>query len=308
MFRGLIPFALTLLLIACGGDTKTATQAVAEVNGDEITIHQVNFELSRLGSTGTQQAKAASRQILDNLVDQQLLIQKAMEEKIDREPKVVQAIENARRQILAQSYLEKRAQGITKPTESEIKEFYAGHPELFAQRRIYHLREVIVPDIAGKDTAIRDRMTKSKSMDDLLKWMNEEKIPFSVTTVAKAAEQMSLEMAAKFHALKDGQVGAFADKTSLLLAHVLASQVRPLSEEQARPFIENFLVGKKRADLARGEVKKLRDTAKIEYMGSFAQTAKTNEPAVDKPTAPAKTESDAKQSPDFMEKGLSGLN
>lgn len=119
---------------------------------------------------------------------------------------------------------------------------------------------------------------------------------------------MPPEMAAKFHALKDGQVGAFADKTGLFIAHVLASQVRPLSEEQARPLIENFLVGEKRADLVRGEVKKLRDAAKIEYMGSFAQAAKADESAVDKPTAPAKAESDAKQSPDFMEKGLSGLN
>src|SRR6185295_5582819 len=82
-------------------DPKIATQVAARVNGDEITVHQVNDVLARNPNIAPEFANQAKSEILDRLIDQQLTKQKAIENKLDRSPKVMRAIEAAKSEILA---------------------------------------------------------------------------------------------------------------------------------------------------------------------------------------------------------------
>jgi hypothetical protein len=50
---------------------------------------------------------------------------------------------------------------------------------------------------------------------------------------------------------------------------LLDAQEAPLSIEQAAPLIETFLAGRRRMALAEAEVKRLRETARIEYVAQF---------------------------------------
>ena len=54
------------------GSKKLNDQVVAKVNGDEITIYQVNFQLGRMGQMNEAQAKLAAKQVLTSLVEQLL--------------------------------------------------------------------------------------------------------------------------------------------------------------------------------------------------------------------------------------------
>ena len=87
------------LLAGCGGGGdkgEKASQTAAKVNKEEITVHQINFVLQQQRGLKPEQAEAASKQILERLIDQELALQKALEQKLDREPRVVQQIEAAR--------------------------------------------------------------------------------------------------------------------------------------------------------------------------------------------------------------------
>ena len=77
---------LGLGLAGCGHKSEGgATQVVAKVNGDEISIHQVNFQLARLGALDKEKSKLAAKEVLSKLVNQELLKQKAVEAKLDRD-------------------------------------------------------------------------------------------------------------------------------------------------------------------------------------------------------------------------------
>ena len=95
----LILLAATIMVVGGCSKKEAATggkgdsQVVAKVNGDEISVHQVNFQLGRLGQMNEEQSKIAAKQVLAKLVDQQLLKQKAVENKLDRDPRVLQALE-----------------------------------------------------------------------------------------------------------------------------------------------------------------------------------------------------------------------
>jgi len=138
---------LFALVLATGCDKKddtkkVSTQVAARVNADEITVHQVNDVLARSPNITPEAAAQAKREILDRLIDQQLAKQKAIENKLDRSPKVMRNIEAARSEILARAFQEHVAASLTKPAPVEVHEYYKQHPELFAQRKVFNLEEL----------------------------------------------------------------------------------------------------------------------------------------------------------------------
>jgi len=113
---------LAPLLFSCGGDAKRASQVVATVNGREITVMQLNQALQ---SAGVRDVNAETRKrALDSLTAEELLVQAALDRKIDRDASFVQALERSKRQLLAQFYAERAIYPKTVVTTAEISDYY----------------------------------------------------------------------------------------------------------------------------------------------------------------------------------------
>lgn len=281
---------------------KAATQVAAKVNSDEITVHQVNAVLSRTPNLPPEDAPRAKREILTRLVDQQLALQQAVKTKLDRSPGVVQALESARADILARAY----AEGITKvqpkPTADEVKKYYAEHPELFAQRRVYSLEEISARGKEDLGPALREQVAKTPSMKEIVVWLQSRKIAFTPNGGARAAEQLPMEMLSGLQKMKDGEIQVFATAGGFSVVRVAASKSEPVSEEKATPAIQQFLFNRRASEALVTEMKALKSAAKIEYLGEFATDlaeaeakAKAEAAALAKARAAAKekTESEA---------------
>jgi len=313
---GVLLAAGTVVLTGCdkSDETKAATQVAAKVNKNEISVHQINNVLTRAGKISPEQSKVASKQILDKLIDQDLLVQQAMEKKLDREPNTMQMIEASKREILSRAYLEKVASTIGKPTTEEVKEYYGKHPELFSERRIYNFRELTVQAQPEQLSKLQETMAKAKSLDDVIEWLKSQNIPISTNVTTKAAEQLPMELLPKFHQMKDGQIGVVpAGGGAVAIMQLVESRTAPIDEKAATPFVEQFLVGQSRNKMVEAEMKQLREKAKIEYMGEFA-TAKTDIKADDKTHAEKKESTSAPVAPKAdaatdksIEKGIAGL-
>ena len=61
---------------------------------------------------------------------------------------------------------------------------------------------------------------------------------------------------------------------SLNVLVLAGSQSQPLSQEQAKPMIERYLDNAKKREVAEAELKKLRDAAKVEYLGDYVNAGK----------------------------------
>lgn len=296
-----------LTLSACGGegtDKKAATQVAARVNNGEVSVHQINQVMQRTNVSSPEQAKTASRQVLERLIDQELLVQQALDKKLDRDPRTLQAIEAARREVLARAYLEQVSAAAARPTEPEVKAYYAEHPELFAERRVFNLREVAIQAGSEFMPKLQEFMSQPRSMQQLAEWLRSENARFSANAVTKPAEQLPLEMVKNIHQLKDGQMGIVRSGNSILVIEVAASRSVPVDEKAAQPVIEQFLLNQRKTALAQAEVKSLREKGKIEYMGEFSAPA----PAESVAPAPAVEAATPTPAPDsVLDKGLSGL-
>lgn len=294
--------AACLVLVACGGSRdKPATQTAAKVNGDEITVHQINAELARVGGQVPKGADmdAVNKRILEALIDQTLVVQQARSAKLDRDPQVLQALEQARRQILAQAYIERQAVS-SPPTPEEVKAFYEKHPDLFQNRKIYAFRDFVFERGSLTDE-LRNQISGAKLPADIERILNNAGIRFRSGTSNRPAETLPLEALPRIAKLTKGETIAFTDQNLANVMMLMDYTEQSVPLDRATPLIQQYLVNAKRREIAQERVKELRAKATIEYVGAFAKA----DGEAKRATAPAQP-AEAKKD-DGMEKGVSGL-
>lgn len=271
---------LAVLLSACGSKVEHKPgQALASVNGEEITVLQLNDELSRSNAPATQQ-EAARKQALEALIDRQLLISEASREKVDRDPRVVQAIERARSVILAQAYMQKRLGTPAKPTAAEVEAYYSQNPQFFSQRKHFDMREIVLPTRDVTDD-LKAEMDKTRSLDDVATWLDAHKVKYQKAQLSRSGSELPPELSAKLLALAKGQLFIVREGERSMLVTIADVRSSPVELEAARPQIEQYLVAKKGKEAAEQEVKRLRASAKIAYINQPSPVADAGAPASD---------------------------
>lgn len=263
--------ALVLAAASCGkSDVKKASgQVVAKVNGEEISVHQINNAIARSNDIAPDEAKQAAAQTLERIIDQELLVQRALKDKLDRDPQVMQAIQEAKRQILARAYIDKTAAAATTQSWEEIRKFYQDNPALFGRRRIYRVHELVVVAPQEKLAALKAAAAGAKSMQELAGWLKSHSLAFQAVTSHRPAEQIPANILAQLFEMREAQIAVVPTPRGASVVQLLEAQEAPLSEAQAAPVIERYLQSRTRLALAQAEVKKLREHAGIEYVGEF---------------------------------------
>lgn len=280
---------LLALLSACGGDKSApATQVAARVNKEEISVHQINFVLQRQPALKAEQAESAGRQVLERLIDQEVAVQRAQASKLDRDPRVMQELEAARREIIARAYVGKVGEGVAKPTPQEIKAYYDAKPALFAERRIYTLQELLVEATPAQVAALQARLPSFKSMQDLGDYLRQAGLPVRSSQNTTPAESLPMPLLERLAGFKEGQTAFTPLPQGARLVTVLQARSAPVGEEQARPAIELYLLNERRRQAVEEDMRSIRAAAQVEYVGQYAPSASAPAAAATRP-APAPT-------------------
>jgi EpsD family peptidyl-prolyl cis-trans isomerase len=264
-----------LLLAGCGEKKEKAasSQTAAKVNKEEVTVHQINQVLQGQRGLKPEQAEAAGRQVLERLIDQQVALQKASELKIDRDPRVVQAIEAAKREVIARAYAERIAESVPKPSPQEIQAYYDSRPALFKQRRVYNIQELSIEAKAEQIEALGSKLQSSRNIGEFVEHLRAQGLRFAANQAIRAAEELPLASVDQFSRMKDGEAAMQPSPTGANVVLVAASRSEPLTLEQATPMIELYLLNERRRKALEDDTKALRTAARIEYVGKFAEAA-----------------------------------
>lgn len=262
------------LLAGCGAKKDAAAgQAAARVDKDEITIHQINFVLQQQRGLRPEDAESAGKLILERLIDQQLLLRKADTLKLDRDPRVLQQIEAAKADVLARAAIERIGDAAVKPTPDDIKKYYDARPALFSDRHLYSLQEVNVEARSEQQPALRERLAAAKNVGEFVDYLKASDMRFSGEQITRAAEQLPQDRLDAVAKLKEGQAVINQSPKGVQVLFLAGSRAQPVTEEQARPAIEQYLLNDRKRMLVEDELKLLRGGARIEYLGKFAEAA-----------------------------------
>ncbi len=291
----------TVTLAACGSaEGGKKGQVVAAVNGKELTIHQLNARLQNVQVPPGVDPKAVQKQALDTLIDEEVLVQKAEAENLDRDPQIMQRLDQARRGVLAQSYLQRKIGNLKAPSPGDIRKFYDDNPGLFGERRRYALAEIAAqPATPAAGIAYRDYFNgKGSSLAGLMAKLKADKVQGAAGTSIRSAEDLPLQIVPVFAKMKVGDKAFYQTGPVLHFIEVRNIQDSPVDYERSRARIETFLKQQSQAKAIRDQIAEVKKGAKIEYKKGYEAPAAA--PAA--PPTPA-----AKDDKAAVARGVEGL-
>lgn len=158
--KGLHRLRIVPMMIICTVIWSAAVSAaviIAKVNGKPITDSDVKTALS--GFSPGQQASVLNdqnsrRQILDNLIDRELLLQEAKKSKLEETEEFKKAVREFSEQFLSNKVLERNLS--SKLSEAAAKRYYEAHKRKFSTDRV-HVQHILV----NSEAQARDVLKKA---------------------------------------------------------------------------------------------------------------------------------------------------
>ena len=300
----------SIVLAGCSrGAAKTdASQVVAQVNGQEISVHQINQVLRRQGGMPTEQIEPASREVLDRLVDQELAVQHAVKLKLDQDPTVMQDLGAARREVLARAYANRLADSAAKPSSEDVRRYYDANPGYFAQRKVYLLQDLQVLATAEQIEQMRETVKSAKSLNDISDYLRKQNLVTKSSQITEAPESLPAAVASRLVSMRDGQALMTPSPGGARILVIAGSKPAPINFDTATPYISRLLESERRRKAVEDGVQAMRKDGAIQLVGKFAASALARAaPSAEAPaTAPADGAASGVDS-SAMSKGMSGL-
>lgn len=246
-----------------------ASQVIARVNGKEVSELQYRHALRQAGVANPSASVRA--ELMDKLVDRELAVQEALARELERRPEVLIELEEARRDVLARAWADEVASTAPAPDERAAAAYFLEHPALFAERRIYRMREIALSADLPQIEEARQRFAGGRTVSETLAWLKAEGASVKDQVVIRAAEQLPIESLPRLGAAVAGDTVFFETPRGVIAYELLTVQPAPLAWEDARPLILAYL-GKqagKRAVVS--EKAELRRRADIRYAEDIAR-------------------------------------
>jgi len=251
---------LPRLLSAAEDDLRAA-----KVDGVVITKLQVDNAVTTRGTITQNQRRTA----LDGIIAQELMAREAVRTKLDQQPKVLEAIESAKRRILSQAYLADRGQGIDKPTPDEIRAYYDKHPALFRDRAIYKLQEIGIRADSTQLAAVLEQYRRVRTLNDMVDWLKANSVPYTTDVAVRAAEDLPSDLLGPVSELKPGQVVKVTTDFGVAIMQLTGKRSEALSFADARAAIARVLANQALGKQIGKDVANWKRGAKIEYFAPF---------------------------------------
>jgi len=257
----LLATLLVLMLGGCGKSGHEESQVLARVNGDEISVHQANFAKSQ--SPTKVLGESDLNALIEKMIDRQLAVQQALALKLDRQPEVMTRLEEARLDILAAAYADHINAMSPPPGDQDAAAFYAEHPGLFAERKLYRLREISIPTDSPTLPEAQARLERKEDIEVVLAWLRQQTGSFTDQQALRPAEQLPVEVAEMLNRVKPGETISFRLPRALVIYHMQAAESAPLSLKSAEPLIKDYLKKQHESAQFKKELQRLRNTADI---------------------------------------------
>jgi peptidyl-prolyl cis-trans isomerase C len=290
--------ALSVALIACGpkgeqkageAGAKSASPVLAVVNGTNITADDFKDEASSLSPMAVKALSDEKNKakFLDNLVDKQLIVQKAESAGLDKDPDVVRRVEQIRKTLLLGMYVKKEVLDKSAVTDQDVKAYFTAHKDELGSVRLSHIlvptqaqaEEVLAKIKAGGDFAKLAKQysldTKTKGSGGDLGYVKWEQ--FGSTGLKDAAFK-----------LKPGETSGIVQ--SQFGYHIMkVTEKKPAADsdyEAMKPALKEQVAEKKKEELFDSIVKELREKAKITTNAENLKAVSFTQP-LQQPGAPA---------------------
>lgn len=275
-----------------GGGGAPKGQVVATVDGEEITSLQLRTELGNFGSRDPAIMKAAQQQALQRIILRKLLAAEAREMKLDKGAEFTLQLERGEETLLAQLYQRKLASQTVAPSKADGQSFISSHPEMFENRRVLFIDQVI----AAPNKVSPDKLRPLKTLTEVKTLLADEGVAYQENAVVLDTLTGNQQLVKAVQGLPPGEVFVIPQGGALLFNQVTASRPAPFIGDMAEAYAVNTLRNQKAQEYVTKKVSDLRKSAesKISYNPAYKppppKKAPAKAPAAPSPAAAAPPE------------------
>ena len=152
-----------LLALACAPE-RGMTPVVARVGEATLTV----AELENRAAPGLTEDEAAAqrREFVDKWVEQQLVYQEALDRGLDENARVRQLLDEARRDVLVASFLDREFEGSVDISDAEIADYFAVHAQEFTRTEDEIRAQHILLNSLRDAQTLRQKMLQGETFEE----------------------------------------------------------------------------------------------------------------------------------------------
>lgn len=222
-----------------GGGNKAPTgQVVANVDGREVTLRELNAEMGSTAYPDPKTRKAAEQAALRNIVARIVLADAARKQGLDKTPDFALVKQRAIDTVLAQTLQQKLIEAVPQPTKEEAQNFVASHPDVFLERKIFVVDQIRMPRVPLE---VLKTLEPLKTMEEIEDVLNKDHIPHQrgdATLDAVGVDPRLVEFILK---LPPNEVFVLPGGDGLLVNRVKETKVVPFTGDLATQYATKWL-------------------------------------------------------------------
>ncbi|MXO60706.1 hypothetical protein GRI89_14280 [Altererythrobacter salegens] len=264
---------LTCFVFLSGCEKQATGQVAAVVNGEEITLQEINTELEAMSPPDGADKALLQKTALQRIVERRLLAQEARSDGLDKTPEFLSRERQLKDALLVQLLGANAARATDVPDQAKISSYMEKNPALFSDRTVYTLDRIQFPIPA--DLEILKRFQNDHSMDAVAEKLRELGIKFSRDTGRMDSAQLGQARMNEILSLPPTEPFIFPEGGMVTAAVITGQLKQPISGEQAQALALQSLRGQAQMDILQQRLKVAQKKAKIEYQDGFAPPDRT---------------------------------
>lgn len=269
LFSGLAGLLLTLG--GCGSK-EPGEDAVATVDGYEITLAELNNELAESGMQDTEDP-AARQAALDAIINRKLLSGMAQETELDRTPDYILKEQRMRDVLLADAAVQSLAPPRNRTSKEEIDAFLQTNLAGGTARTVYAIDGLQFA--RPREAEVMDRLAAAATFEEIQQILSDEEIAARGGRLTWDSASMPTDLVRQMSQLPAGEPFLIPEGNGIVAGVIRDQRRLALDPAQSRMIAENAVAQQSVRTRIMDWLEQARHSAEIQYGDGFAPDAAT---------------------------------
>ncbi len=254
-------------LFLAGCQKAPKGQIIAIVNGDEVSLQELNAELQGVRVPDTANRDLLRKQVLQRLIDRKLIVQKAREQGLDKTPEYVAQQRRAEENILVAMLGQKVAATVPMPDDRDIAQYIADNPTQFTGRQRLLLDQIqfAAPKDPKKLMILRD----AHSLDEVATGVQSLGLGFSRGKGVIDTGRLDPQIMKVINGLPPGEPFVLPSNGAYVASVIVGRDATPTPQNVSRLAAAEMVRRKELINESRAQVARARTNAEIQYQPGY---------------------------------------
>lgn len=266
-----------VVTIALSGCTKKAEgQVAAVVNGEEVTLQEINAEIAQRNLPESADKNAVRQAALQSIIQRRVLAQTARNDGLDREAEYLlrrRALDDA---LLIQMMARKIDSTIRIPDDQQLEAAMKQRPSMFANRSVLTIDRIQFPPPA--DRSKLELLKDAHSLEAVATTLHAQNIAFTRSATKLDTAALTPELANQINGVPPGEPFILEQGGVVNVSVVTGRESVPMDAAAAKPLASKMLRAESLNKAIDQRLKTAMSEAKIEYQTGFAPPKQPKQP------------------------------